>query len=86
MLPDRDIGCCAGLRHPDRRHLSNGIADVPGGIFGDRMRLRLLQTLKRALERSFMYEYRCLEIPKGSAGHFAQIIPPSKGITPFVFS
>ena len=38
----------AGRGHPHCRHFSRGGAAVPGGVFADRVRLRLLQALERS--------------------------------------
>ena len=69
-----DLGpFCRGLgsRDPDRRDLSGGGAAVSGGVFADRLRLRLLPA---SLERSF-YEHRSLEIAQVPAKDSAKIVP-----------
>ena len=63
LLAAGNVCCSAGGRYFDRSDLSGGSAAVPGGIFADRMRLRLLPTV----ERSDWNEYRRMEIPEGIA-------------------
>ena len=67
----------AGGRDPDCGDLPGGAADVSGGIPADRVRLRLLQTLRKG----HCNEYCGLEISQGAAGYFAQTLQ-SSGISP----
>ena len=66
-----------GCWNPDRGNLSGGRAAVSGGLFADRVRLRLLQTLRKG----HCNEYCGLEISQGTAGYFAQTFQ-SPGISP----
>ena len=60
----------AGRRNPNRGDFPGRRAAVSGGLFADRVRLRLLQTLRKG----YCNEYCGLEVSQGAAGYFAQTL------------